>query len=51
MEDDLLDQKKEQEEKLLILAVSVCQCVSQYNIDVSYNQVHKLLISYNYITL
>jgi len=27
MEDDLLDQKKEQEEKLLLLAVSVSQCV------------------------
>ena len=48
MEDDLLDQKKEQEEKLLILAVSVYQCVSEY-IKISYNQLPTLLVYYNYI--
>lgn len=33
MEDDLLDQKKEQEEKLLLLAVSVHQSVHYIIID------------------
>ena len=33
MEDDLLDQKKEQEEKLLLLAVSVYRCVCQCHRD------------------
>jgi len=32
MEEDLLDQKKEQEQKLLILAVNVCHSVTHNNI-------------------